>query len=395
MNKIVHLPFILRFIDCPHPKPLNSAGKSVMNKKIATFTFSTLAIAVLSGCSATNNNDQVDVKSSAEYRALQQELASSQSARQAEASRNAELSSRLSRVESGSQTSGNNLLPPNPKPGECYARVVIPAKYQNQTETVQVRAEGKRIETTQPEYGYTTEQVLVKEAYEKLEVIPATYKTVTETIQVAEASEKLVRVPAKYKTVTERVLVSPARTEWKKGTGPIQKVDSATGEIMCLVEVPAEYKTVTKTVEVSPETVRTVAVPGQSKTITRRVVDQPATTRKIVVPAEYRTVKVRKLVKPAEQRSVKIPAEYKTVQKRAKISDAYLEWRPILCETNTHPGIVRDLQKALKARGFSPGQVDGVLGGSTMRAVEAYQRSKGMASGQLTIKTLKSLGVAI
>ncbi|QEQ97611.1 peptidoglycan-binding domain-containing protein [Neptunomonas concharum] len=363
-----------------------------MKKQISTFAVSALAIAVLSGCSATNNTAQVDVKQSAEYKALQQELAAAKSL-QGDANRTAQLESELERLTRESKTT--SLLPPNPKAGECYARVVIPATYATETETVQVRAEGKRIETSAPEYTWAEEQVLVKEAYERLEVIPATYRTVTETIQTAEASEQLVRVPAKYKTVTEQVLVRPAHTEWKKGTGPIQKVDSSTGEIMCLVEVPAEYKTVTKTVMVEPETVKTVAIPGKTQTVTRRVVDQPATTRKIVVPAEYKTIKVRKLAKPAAQHAIAIPAEYKTIEKRVKVSDAFLEWRPILCETNTHPGLIRELQLALQAKGFNPGRIDGVLGQDTMAAVNAYQKAKGMASGQLTIKTLKSLGVSI
>lgn len=361
-----------------------------MKKQIFTFTVSALAIAVLSGCSATNNNSaQTDIKNSSEYKSLQQELATVRSA-QGDTS---QLESEIARLTQASQTT--SLLPPNPKAGECYARVVIPAKYAMESETVQIRDAGQRIETIAPEYGYVQQQVLVKEAYERLEVIPATYKTMSETIEVAEASEQLIRVPAKYKTVTEKIMVRPAHTEWKKGTGPIQKIDSGTGEIMCLVEVPAEYKTVTKTVMVEPETVRTVAIPGKSQKITRRVVDQPATTRKMVVPAEYKTVKVRKLTKAAQQHAIAIPAEYKTVEKRAKISDAYLEWRSILCETNTQPSLIRDLQRALKAKGYNPGKIDGVLGQDTMEAVNAYQKAKGMASGQLTMNTLKSLGVAI
>jgi hypothetical protein len=114
-----------------------------------------------------------------------------------------------------------------------------------------------------------------------------------------------------------------------------------------------------------------------------------------MVPAVYKTIKVRKLSKAAQQTAIAIPAEYKTVEKRAKVSDAYLEWRSILCETNTQPSLIRDLQRALKAKGYNPGSIDGILGQDTMAAVNSYQKTKGMASGQLTINTLKSLGVAI
>lgn len=244
-------------------------------------------------------------------------------------------------------TLANADLPPNAKPGECYARVLIPEQYRN-----------------------STERVLVREASERIETVPAVYRTVQERVMVKEASERLETVPAVYETVTERVMVKPAYTTWKKGEGAITKVDNTTGEIMCLIEVPAEYKTVTK-----------------------RVLKTPATTRKISIPAEYQTVSVRKLVEPAKERRVNIPEEYETVVKREKVSDSRLEWQSILCETNTNPNIISSMQRALKMRGFDPGRIDGVMGSETMDAVQAYQRSKGMPMGQLTIDTLKSLNV--
>ena len=187
---------------------------------------------------------------------------------------------------------------------------------------------------------------------------------------VKEASERIETVPAVYETVTERVLVKAAYTTWKRGEGAITKVDNTTGEIMCLVEVPAEYKTVEK-----------------------RVLKAPASTRKVTIPAEYQTVSVRKLVEPAKERSIAIPAQYETVTKREKISDSRLEWQSILCETNTTPGVISSLQRALKMRGYDPGRVDGILGRETLDAVATYQRNKGMASGQLTMETLQSLNV--
>ena len=60
------------------------------------------------------------------------------------------------------------------------------------------------------------------------------------------------------------------RQVWKKGTGPIQRIDESTGEIMCLVEVPATYKTISKEVLVSPATTRTVEIPAVYKTVSVR-----------------------------------------------------------------------------------------------------------------------------
>jgi hypothetical protein len=49
---------------------------------------------------------------------------------------------------------GQEMLPPNAKPGECYARVYVP-----------------------PAYKSTEERMLKREASEKVEVIPAKYET--------------------------------------------------------------------------------------------------------------------------------------------------------------------------------------------------------------------------
>ena len=164
---------------------------------------------------------------------------------------------------------GDGMMPPNPKPGECYARVVTPPSYEERTERVLVKPAGEEVEVIPARYEWAEQRVLVKEAGEKIvEVSPPVYTTVEERILVKPATEKVETIPAVYKTVTERQLVRPAYTTWKKGRGPIEKLDEATGEILCLVEVPAEYKDVEK-----------------------RVLVTPATTRKITVPAEYTTVR--------------------------------------------------------------------------------------------------------
>ncbi len=262
---------------------------------------------------------------------------------------------------------GTDLFPPNPRPGECYARVVIPAKSKTTTKTVLKKEASERIEIVPARYETVTERVLVKEAstrlevvpaqYEmveerllvkpaetKLEVVPAAYKTVTERVLVKPASVQAVEVPAVYKTVTERVMDQPARTEWKRGTGVgsgqgiayaggaaaqierfgdykvVETRVEDTGEVMCLVEIPATYRTIEKKVLVSPATTRKVEIPAEYDTITKQVVDRPAATREATIPAQYKTVKVNKQVRPATTRTVEIPAVYKTVEVRKQVS---------------------------------------------------------------------------
>jgi hypothetical protein len=241
------------------------------------------------------------------------------------------------------------LLPPNAKPGECYARVLVPPRYK--TETV---------------------RVLTREASERVETIPARYEEVEERVLIREASKRFEEVPAEYGWAEEKVVVEEAHTVWQKGRGLIEKVDNATGEIMCLVEVPASYKTVRK-----------------------QVVVKPATVREVQIPAEYQTVKVTKMVSPPQEKRTAIPAEYETVSRTQKTSDGYMEWKRVLCETNITSDTVSKIQDALIKAGHDPGPVDGMLGPQTQSAIRSYQKSKGLAEGDLTYETIESLGVMV
>jgi len=352
-----------------------------------------VALTGISGCSNPEDTQRID---ELQRQVQQLETRAAQSEMEKE-----ELRSQLATVEGGIQTQsasvgrgGAAALPPNAEPGHCYARVLVPAEYEMTTRQVEVQPAQTKLETVPAEYRWVEKRVLVREPTERVEVAPATYKTVTERVMVEPEKEEIVVVPAKYDTVTEQILVRPATTAWKKGRGPIERIDEATGEIMCLVEVPAEYRTVTKRVLVEPETTRTVTRPARYETITKRVVDQPPTTRTVQVPGEYRTVRVREVVRPASTRSITVPARYETVTERETTQPEELAWREILCETNTTPGVVRRLQVALRDRGYNPGSIDGVWGPETRAATTAYQKDAGIPSGQLTLRTLQMLGVS-
>ena len=359
-----------------------------MNRKIKLGIATAAVSAVLGGCTSTQPKTDLAARLAS---AEQENSTLRNSLSELEQS----VTSRDQRIASlQSQPAGSgDLLPPAAKPGECYARAFVPAQYKPVTKTVLKREAGERVETLPAVYGTTEEQVLVQEASQKLELIPAKYGWKEEQVLVKEASTQLVEQPAVYESVEEKVLVRDGYTTWKKGRGPIERIDNATGEIMCLVEVPPEYKTVIKKVLKTPASVREVAIPAEYKTVRRRVVVEPAKTVTVDVPAKYSTVKVSKLVEPAKQRRIEIPAEYQDVSDKVMVSEGRLEWRPILCETNTSPDVIRKLQMALRDAGHNPGPVDGVLGKSTMAAVNAYQKANGLASGQLTINTLKKLKV--
>jgi len=432
---------------------------------------------------------------------------------------------------------------PNAKPGECFAKVMVPAQYRDETTTVIVKEAAEKVEVIPAKYNIVEERVMVADAStklvpvpavwgsekqvveispaatawvsgtlksnvavnptllraaadggvnpttaksgvcyhehyqapkfenkaervltaqasEKVTVIPAKYNMVEERVLVKPASKKLVEVPAVYETVEERVLVEPAKSEWKKGRGLVEKLDGSTGEIMCLVEVPAKYKVVKKRVVKSPASSKMVEIPAEyqtvkvrkltadskevrtsipakyeevnrkvkiseakyvwhpvatlgdfgpktgnvickkdipakSKTVVRKVVKTPATFTKVSVPAKFEVKKVRKLVSDTKEVRTKIPEETNSVTKRVQVANARLEWRSVLCETNMSKDIIAQVQQSLQSAGFDAGGADGVIGRQTLLAVDAYQRRKGLATGGLTMDTLKSLGIKL
>lgn len=156
---------------------------------------------------------------------------------------------------------------------------------------------------SEPTYRTELQRVLVKERGTTIEVTPAVYETVQERIVVKEASTEIVDVPAVFRTEEQSVLVEPARSVWKPGRGPVERIDDTTGEILCLVEIPARYETVTRT-----------------------VLESAASSRTVTVPAVYETVEVEKLVSPASERRVESEPEYTTVETRRRASDATFAW---------------------------------------------------------------------
>ena len=278
---------------------------------------------------------------------------------------------------------------PDAKPGECYAKVMVPAAYQDETTTVVVREAFERVEVVPPRYEAAEERVLVAEASTKLvpveaewseethtvELRPARTEWVTDSLQsnvvvnpqilaamenagvdldevesgacyhehfqppkyrmrservlVAQATERYTVIPPEYDLVEERVLVRPASRQ--------------------LVEIPAEYETVEERVLVEPaksvwkpgrgpiekidgstgEIMCLVEEPAKYRKVEKRVVKRPASTKVIETPAEYQVVKVRKLVRDAQEVRESVPAKYEEVRVREKVADAEYIWHPV------------------------------------------------------------------
>ncbi|MEM9055845.1 MAG: peptidoglycan-binding domain-containing protein [Pseudomonadota bacterium] len=375
-----------------------------MNKSTVALT-SCLAVCALSGCASSGSSGTAVVQNDTASQEViaQQQSTISQLERELEAARrDAQMAAKTPTSPVIPEGMSSDLFPPNAEPGRCYARVLIPATYREESERVLVKEASERVEIIPAQYETVTERVLVKEASTRLETIPARYETVEERVLVKAASSRIEEVPATYKTMSERVLVSPARTEWKRGpassfNGVLSTSTTDTGEIMCLVEVPAVYKTVSRTVVDQPATTREVVIPAEYRTIKKTVLAEPARTREITIPAEYDTVKVQNVVKPAAERRIKIPEEYSTVTRQVKVGEDELEWRGVLCEVNMTPTNVRLLQTKLNAAGYKAGNEDGMLGAQTLQAANSYARANGLPYGQnyIALEVAEKLGLRL
>lgn len=297
-------------------------------------------------------------------------------------------------------------LPPAANAGECFARVLIPETTEVMTEQVIDKEASFEIRVVPAQYETVTEQRLVKEGTTVYRTVPAVYETVTETIEVEPAREEKIVVPAEFETYTEQVLVREAYTTWKPGAGlygrgaagtagvvPTGTDAVATGELLCMVEIPAQFDTVTRTRLLQPERTDIRVIPAVTKSVTKQVVVQPPQVVEEVIPAQFETVTVQKLVSPAFEERIDIPATYKTVEKRVVTGGGGLEWREVLCDTNTTPAKIREVQQALTRAGYSA-PADGAFGPQTLRAMESFQRANGLPVGYLTVSTVQALGVS-
>ncbi len=320
-------------------------------------------------------------------------------------------------------------------PGTCFYEHYKPEKYVTTTEKVLASEASEKVIAVPAKYRTVTKRILVSEGTERLVKTPAQYKTVKQKVLVAPARTEwkktkcqdrgcnqsevvcLVEIPPTYKTVTKQVVAKPAMT--RKVTTPPQYKTVKIQELVSpattkTIPVPATYKTVTRKKKVqngqyfwtdaSGKNARSratnqcnriclTATPAKYNKVSKRVVAKPATTRTIKTPAKYTTVRVKKLIEPAKERRIPIPATYKTVTKKQKISEGYAKWIPIVCKSSMTSTTIRNVQKALKAKGFYNGPIDGIWGAESRAATRAYQKANGLPVAGLSVGTMESLGL--
>ncbi len=290
--------------------------------------------------------------------------------------------------EQASPVDATNTLP-DAKPGECFAKVIVPAAYETSTEEVVVQPEQETVEIIPATFDPAEVEVQVKPEYTKLKAVPAKYRTEEELVEVEPARNEWVTSlgkkgipaspallvaaktsgieidsaqpgqcyrefynPAKFeqadkqveiKEASENIVVKEAEFE------PAEEVVTVREAYTVKKLIPAVYEKVEEKFEIEPakavwkkgsglveridnttgEIMCLVNVPAKYETLLKTVLKSEAKIEESEVPAETRALKVMKLVSDATSEKVPVEAEFTTVSTRSKVADAQFMWRPV------------------------------------------------------------------
>ncbi len=115
-----------------------------------------------------------------------------------------------------------------------------------------------------------------------------------------------------------------------------------------------------------------------------------------VTPAVIETVTEQVLVQPAMVTSdgtVTSPAAFRTVTRQEIVRERREVLFETLCPEALTPEFVKSLQRALKARGYHRGPVNGTMDAWTIAGIQSFQRLSGHDSPLLDIQTARALGL--
>ncbi|MBE7217484.1 MAG: peptidoglycan-binding protein [Caulobacteraceae bacterium] len=368
---------------------------------------------------------------------------------------------------------GEEPPPPGAHPGQCFAKVVEPARTRTVLDHVLVAPGRVDTRVIPVRRHWESRPVLLEPERRERFVIPATYRDVWETVVVRPATVQVSTLPAEYRDVPETVMVAPARRYWRRAEGvpqygpywPGQTRVEPTGEVVCLVEEPAQYRTVWRHVCVRPEQQVQTPVPAVIRQVARRVIDQPAREEERVIPARFGQQQVEVVDAPERVERIDVPPVYRDVPRQEVVEPAHTRWLPTVCAAPPPPppcptacalappspppplacgeddacgappppgagyrepdefagaagdtrvrhrrdwrrrdgaapsepaasvNPVADMERALAARGYYKGPVDGLFTPAAGAALHRFQRDNGLAQGPLTHESARRLGV--
>ena len=273
----------------------------------------------------------------------------------------------------------------------CKRQVLKPAITTQRNEQVTVVESSNQYESVPTELGTSERKIKIKDCYVNYEIVPATFKQVTETIEIERERIELVTLPAEYATETKQIKVKDATQRWNPAC--LHIADEADLPAHCLLTMPAEYKNITRKVIKTPARTVKKVIPAKMQTITRQVIDQPAQLIHKEIPAEYTTLNLTHVTKAAGTRSTPIPNEYQTIETEIQHQAANVASLPAWCEDQLQVADGTRLQQRLTQLGYYQGAINGIYNLQTQQALVAFQQANRLASGAITLESLRQLGL--
>lgn len=286
------------------------------------------------------------------------------------------------------QPSPESLIEPQPpiKPGECYIRVLIPAKIEKTEERVLIKPEYIRYEIMPAEFKEVEKEVVVKPESTSYEIVPAQYETKEVEVVLAPDHTKISATEPQFLSEQAKRMIRPAGLSLK-----VEKSDA--GELVSLLQKEAEFKMYDRQLLIKPSQVQQEKVAKVVEKVTTQVLVKPAEVKEVKVPAEVKKIKVRELVRPATKKEVKIPAEYAMVAHEHVISPEKIVWQRIVCPDKVTAELVKSVQGKLKEKGMEVGEANGQWNDATKTAVAQYQTKHGLAVAGLSYALIEHLGL--
>lgn len=326
----------------------------------------------------------------------------------------------------------------NVEPGTCLVEHFSEATLQDIPTKILVSEATERLSVEEAVLKEDTVSVITKPEFTLLVEVPPTYNDGVEKIQIASATKQwktdcgavqqvdhmtgetlcLVDVAAQFKEIPTKVLDVPALiTEVNKDAetesvkiqvlvSDAKEVREAVAEEFDSIDrqrisKPAQYSWLVKGqkpafgAKATGRTACFVDRPAQMAEYTRKVVKTPGRFIAKTIAEETASVEIEQMVSAASKAPYKEPATFETVERKIKVSDARIEWKPVLCQVNFSEDIISQVQEALVREGYEPGPIDGIMGRGTSNAISSYQKSNKLADGGLTIETLEKLGIKL
>lgn len=243
-------------------------------------------------------------------------------------------------------------LPLNPEPGKCYVRCKTPDIWKNETVSVAVSPEYKKLITYPAEYNTIQEKVLIREAGQEVLIVPAVWGTQVVTYFEKEDGTKLEIQKAVFIQSFETVETKAATASWEMSEKmpDCNSDDPEDCRYWCYKPLPAEFRTMPVEKLQADATVSKLPIPGITKTYERKVMVKKPETSLVQTEPEYKTIEKTVLVRDARTEEVIIPAVYRSVTKEILVKKGGLtSWKAVDCElvNNTPLPINWDFSSAI------------------------------------------------